>query len=473
MKKIAYSADVRVLDDKIAERGELNSTIENVGFAISRVALKMLGGSYGKRVLIDAGPGNNGADAKAAAFQLEKRGVKVVVKGLTDRSMSDVEGVDLYIDGVFGVGIGRDYTPRTVPDSIPVLAIDVPSGLNPDLGTIHGGCQRADVTVTVGALKPGLLQNQGPQFAGKVELVLSDLYQDELPLALIEDSDVIDLLPASNPQDHKWSHSVFALAGSESMMGAAELAALASYRIASGIVHLYYPIFSSGVPSVTLSPEIVRVGLESLWAEPVIESAKRFKAIVIGPGLGRSLQLSNLIRRLLSHSEIPAVLDADGLFAMGEPARLERVTQGRRAPIVITPHEGEFNAFFESTGLVVKSGADRVALTRQAALITGSIVLLKGAPTIVATPQGVTYVVSSGSSRLAVAGTGDVLSGIIGGLLARGVEPAYAAALGAHIHGRASCHLGGYSIRASDLIDACSKWLSSLNKRWHVDSESI
>ncbi len=475
MKQIAYVTDIRVLDDEIAKRGGLDLTIDNVGFEISKIALVMLGGSYGKRVLVDAGPGNNGADARATASELLKRGVKVVLKESKDRSSSDVDGIDLYIDGVLGVGVNRDYIPRSLPDDVPVLAIDVPSGLDADLGTVHGGCQRADVTVTIGALKPGLLQNQGPKFAGKIELILSELYESPLSVSLIEDSDVLDLLPVSTLADHKWRHSVFTLAGSESMMGAAELSTLASYRVASGIVHLYYPLTTPARQGVdlALSPEIVRVGLESLWAEPVIESARRFKAIVIGPGLGRSIQLSNLVRRLLVHSEVPAVLDADGIFALGEPARLERLARGRSAPIVITPHEGEFNSFFEPIGLAVQSEQDRIDITKRAALASSSIVLLKGSPTVVATPSGVVYVITSGSSRLAVAGTGDVLSGVIGGLFARGVEPALAAALGAHIHGRASSYLGGYSIRASELVDACVEWLSALDRRWHVGLESI
>ncbi len=475
MKKIAYVTDVRFLDDEIAKRGGLEMTIDNVGFAISKIALTMLGGSYGKRVLIDVGPGSNGADARATALQLERRGVKVVLKELKDRSSSDVDGVDLYVDGVLGVGVNRDYLPRLLPDDLPVLAIDVPSGLDADRGIVHGGCQRADVTATIGALKPGLMQNQGPEFSGEIELVLSDIYKNTLATSLIEDSDVLEYLPASSLADHKWCHSVFTLAGSESMMGAAELSTLASYRIASGIVHLYYPLATpvkQGV-DLALSPEIVRVGLESLWAEPVIDAAKRFRAIVIGPGLGRSLQISNLVRRLLAHSNVPAVVDADGIFALGEPARLERLARGRSAPIVITPHEGEFNSFFEPIGLAVQAKEDRIDVARRAALASASIVLLKGSPTVVATPSGVVYVVTSGSSRLAVAGTGDVLSGVIGGLFARGVEPALAAALGAHIHGRASSYLGGYSIRASELIDACSSWLSTLDKRWHAGPESI
>ncbi|SHE36003.1 NAD(P)H-hydrate epimerase [Ferrithrix thermotolerans DSM 19514] len=467
MKKVAYAADVRGLDADISQRGELEAVVARVGFAVARITMKMLSGAYGKRVYIEAGPGNNGEDARSAARFLSERGVKVIVKGIKDRDMGSIKEADLFIDGSFGVGINREFEPVKLPPHIPVLSVDVPSGLDADLGTLWGGCLAADVTATVGALKIGLLQNQGPLVSGKVEVALEDLYTSGTSVSLIEDTDVLEHLGEGDLYDHKWRHSVFVLAGSEGMFGAAELSANASYRLASGIVHLYYPSTPGGRMGVTLSPEIVRVGLDSLWAEPVIDAARHFKSTVIGPGLGRSLQLSNLVRRLLNNTEMPALLDADGIFALGDPARLRRIATSRNAPIVITPHEGEFNAFFEGSGVKVVRGEDRVKAAVRAAEMCGAIVLLKGSLTVVASPHGAAYLVGSGSSRLGVGGSGDVLSGVIGGLMARGVEPALASALGAHIHGRASSFLGGYSVRASDLIEGCVGWLSSLDKRWH------
>lgn len=192
----------------------------------------------------------------------------------------------------------------------------------------------------------------------------------------------------------------------------------------------------------------------------------RFKALLVGPGLGRGIQMANFVRRLVANSSVPTVVDADGLHAFRGVERLERAAVHRQREIVLTPHEGEFNALFSSSGLEVKEGIDRLGLVREAARQSGCIVLLKGSPTVIGDPSGSVRVVTSGSSGLSVAGSGDILAGMIAGLMARGVAGLDAASIGAHLHGRAVGE-GTYSRTPLQLLEAAIAWLSSISDSWH------
>jgi NAD(P)H-hydrate epimerase len=405
--------------------------IERAGAAVARAALDMLGGAYGKRVVVVAGKGNNGADGRAAARRLAARGVRVRVVAAGEADV--LPPADLVIDAAYGTGFHGSYV---APDAggAPVLAVDVPSG----------GVVRADRTVTFAALKPAHLLD--PEPCGVIELVDIGLDVSGARTWLVEDSDVASRLPRRPRDGHKWQTAVFVAAGSPGMMGAPLLVARGAMRAGSGYVRLGVP----GAEAGDLPPgnEAVAVPLPaSGWAEPVLREAERCQALVVGPGLGRGDETGREVRRLVAESPVPVVVDADGLHALGE---------GAEAPgAVLTPHEGEFKA-------LGGSGSDRFAAVRELAARRRAVVLLKGPATIVADPDGSVLVAATGRPSLATAGTGDVLSGVIGAFLARGLPRLEAAAFGAHVHGAAAGLGRAEGLVAGDLPELVADWLSEL-----------
>lgn len=460
----------RETDQRLEKAGITPQVVEEVGAAVARASLTFMGGAYGRKVIVEAGPGNNGADGKAAGRFLSRRGAKVVVASLgEDLSRSSLEQADLYIDAAFGVGLSREYFARRLPSSLKVLAIDILSGVDATTGMRLGDPLRADVTVAVGSLKPGHLQNFGMEASGVLKVVLPELAFSPSGISVPEDSDLLRLMPTGVLSDHKWKRSVMVIAGSEGMTGAAQMTSAAAYRLSGGIVHLLLQGAEDVAGSATLpeAPEIVLRRLDNLWAEPVIGEASRFKALIVGPGIGRGIQVANFIRRLISNSDLPTVIDADGLYAFQGGERLARARTKSSSEVVITPHEGEFEAVFGPGGLSVKGDVDRIEVVREASRRSGCIVLLKGAPTVICAPSGETRIVTSGSSLLAMAGSGDTLSGIIGGLLARGMSGIDAASLGSYLHGRGGALMGGYSITPSQVLEGVVRYLGDLKDSWH------
>ncbi len=241
------------------------------------------------------------------------------------------------------------------------------------------------------------------------------------------------------------------------MMGAPHLVSRAAMRAGAGYALL-------GVPGGSLGsiPEGEAVGLALPpldWDGALLEAASRCRAIVTGPGLGRADTVRPSLLRVLEHAEVPVIVDADGINALESAASLRKVVAGRSAPVVITPHEGEYARLFGGP-----PEADRLAAVRAAAADTGAVVLLKGSTTVVAAPDGRALLAASGSSRLATAGTGDVLSGVIGAFVARGVPAFEAAGLAAHVHGRASGLGFAEGLVAGDLPDLVARWLSGLRR---------
>lgn len=463
MIPVQSALDVASLDASISKAGLLERVIDEVGRSVAHEAIALLGGAYGRRVVIEVGRGNNGRDGLAAAGHLTARGVKVSTVQYGSKEDARVfDGVDLFIDAAFGVGLSRAFTPRALPPSLRVLSIDIPSGISATTGATLGEAYNADLTVAIGSLKPGHLQNDGMTSCGRVVIALPWLASSG-DLSVVDDDDVRALIPRRSVDSNKWRHATMVLAGSPGMVGAAEFAVLGASRAGAGIVHLWLQgTAASGVPLLSHAPEAVVMALENMWAEPVINDAKRFSSIVVGPGIGKNLQIGNLLARLVEHTSAPMVIDADGLSVLGHHERLQRVLRRRTGPVVITPHEGEFNRFFERAGIAVGPGCDRFAVARAAAAELGAIVLLKGAPTVVATPSGRCHIVTSGTPILGVGGSGDVLSGVIGGFAALGVPLALAAALGAHVHGRAADAAASFSISPLHIADAVPRWLASI-----------
>jgi len=339
--------------------------------------------------------------------------------------------------------------------------VDIPSGVDGETGAVSGQAVSADVTVTFGALKPGVVFHPGADRAGSVEvadigfppdLVRSDLW-------LVEAEDAASLIRPRPPDGHKrTSGAVLVLAGSRAMTGAAILAASAAYRAGAGLVTLavpqgILPVVESALTEATFLPlpetEQGTVAAEAWGA--VQEQLGSVGALAVGPGLTTDASTAGLVRRVVAESPVPLVVDADGLnaFAGQGPLLAERASDA-----VITPHPAEFGRLTGlSAGEVME---DRVGHARKAASEFRCAVLLKGSRTVVAEAGGRARVNPTGGPYLATGGTGDVLTGAIAGLMAGGIPPADAAVLGAFVHGlagRMAAEQLGTGTVASDVLE--------------------
>lgn len=418
--------------------------VDRAGGAVARTALSMLGGAYGRRVVVVAGKGNNGADGRVAAERLRRRGVRVEVVDAGDQP-ERLPRSDLVIDAAYGTGFRGDYTAPD-PAGAPVLAVDIPSGIDGLTGDAGDGAVRADATITFAALKTGLLLGAGFDHAGRVSVADIGLDVSRSTIGVVEASDVAAWLPDRERNSHKWKSAVWMIAGSPGMTGAANLAARAAMRAGAGTVRLGSP----GQPPDPRFPEVVGRWLpEEGWDTDVMAGGlERVKAVVMGPGLGRADATAAAVRRLVAGTDVPMVLDADALFALGSLDDPVRFLRHRAGPTVLTPHDGEFARL---TGC--PPGPRRISAVRHLAFTTGATVLLKGSTTIVADPAGDVLLTTAGDARLATAGTGDVLAGVIGALLAQGLDAPRAAAAGAFVHGTAAGLGWRRGLVASDLLD--------------------
>ncbi len=440
MIAVLTPTEMAAVDAAAPESAEV--LINRAGAAVAATALAMLGGGYGRRVVVVAGKGNNGADGRSAAVRLRRRGVRVDVVDAAS-APERLPPADLVVDAAYGTGFRGSYeAPAT--DGAPVLAVDIPSGVDGLTGRAEGRVLAATRTLTLAALKPGLLLPPGRALAG--EVVVADIGLTATARAgVVEASDVRDWLPPRAPDTHKWMAAVLVVAGSPGMGGAAWLAAAAAQRAGAGMVRVASP--GGGYES---APVVEAVGLAlpaERWAAGVLDGLERCHALVIGPGLGAAAATQEAIRAVLAAASVPVVVDGDGLRAIDRDAG--SALRARTTGTVLTPHDGEYERL---TG--ERPGADRVAAARSLAAATGAVVLLKGSTTVVSDPDGLVRIVTTGDARLATAGTGDVLSGIIGALLARGLSPLNAAAAGAWLHGYAAMLRSAAGFVASDLIAA-------------------
>lgn len=457
MKPVLSVEEMRAVDAAALAAVPESTLVERAGTAVATHALRLMGGAYGRRVVVVAGKGNNGADGKVAAGLLTRRGARVEVVAAADAPARIGSGVDLVVDAAYGTGFRGEYQAPSVPAGVPVLAVDIPSGIDGDSGEAHGAPLRADVTVTFGALKPGLLQGDGPALSGRVVVADIGLDVSATRTWLIDDDDVRALLPPRPRAAHKWQTAVAVVAGSPGMSGAARLCALGAYRAGAGMVRLGIP---GADPDDLPAAEAVGAALSlRQWGAEALEMAERCRSMVIGPGLGRHPSTVAEIRAVVGRFAGPVVVDADGLFALGTGDEAAEALAGRQGAAVLTPHQGEFSRL---TG--AEPGADRIGATRAAAAELGAVVLLKGPTTVVADPSGEVRLATQGSPRLATAGTGDVLSGVIGAFSARGVESLAAAALGAHVHGAAAALGAPEGMVAGDLPDLVGRWLSGVRR---------
>jgi NAD(P)H-hydrate epimerase len=354
-----------------------------------------------------------------AGAWLKYRGAHVDIIEVS-KQPENLRGFHLVIDAAFGVGCSRPYRAPTVTEDTLVLAIDVPSGVNADTGELFGSPLVADVTVAIGACKPAHVTGPAQAYVGNLRFVDLNLADDARD-GIVEDSDML-VLGSSREDDHKWKYALSVYAGSPLMTGAAELVVRGALAAGASMVRLQ----SHGdvVSSASFPPEVVHA--------TGTEFDERSRAVVAGPGLGGDAHewLVDRLQRVVA----PLVLDADAL----DRSLLESLRSS--AARVLTPHAGEFERL---TGNPIP--ANRLEVVRELSRDLDCVVLLKGPTTYVAKPSGEMRIVCSGTSALATAGSGDVLAGMIGATIARGHPPFVAAALAAHLHGRAGARLPTYA----------------------------
>jgi NAD(P)H-hydrate epimerase len=417
-----------------AHEGSLEALMERAGTAVADLVTERFPG----HVAVVCGGGNNGGDGRVCARVLRERDREVaVIEGFGDLGEPDV-----IVDALLGIGLSdapREDVARMVEringSGKPVVAVDVPSGVVASTGEVPGAAVRAAATVTFGAAKLGLTVAPGRFRSGSVHVAPIGLEPAGNEHWLL-DAEVLDAVPRKGPDSTKYrAGSVLVVGGSRGLTGAAMLAALAAFRADAGYVTVAAPESSLPVLEGRLLEAVKRALPEDgsgrllpRSAEGVLEAAERADAVVLGPGLGRSDGTRDLVRILLDQLPVPVVLDADGLWEL-EPFE--------RAPAtVMTPHSGELARLLGVEAAELDE--HRLESVRRAASRFGATVLLKGPDTLVASPREGVLVAAYGAPSLATAGTGDVLSGVVGSFLAKGVEPRLAAGAGAVAHGIAS-----------------------------------
>lgn len=402
------------------------------------------GGVAGRAVGLLVGSGDNGGDALWAGAMLRGRGVAVTAvlldparahhAGLTallaagGRITEALPAVDLALDGIVGISGRGPLRPAAAAlvasVSAPIIAVDLPSGVDPETGTVEGPAVRAAVTVAFGALKP--VHALAADRCGRVELIDIGLTLPDPDLSALDAADAGALWPVPGPADDKYTQGVTGvIAGSHTYPGAAILCAGAAVAATSGMVRYV----GGGREEVLRAwPEIV--------ATERLEDAGRVQAWVVGPGMGVDARAGERLRRVLE-TEVPVLIDADGLTLLAAHPEWART---RTAPTLLTPHAGEFARL---TG--ASPAADRVGAARALAADLGVSVLLKGRATVIADRDGRVLVNEAGGSWESTAGSGDILAGLVGALLASGLDPVLAAAAGARVHSRAAelAALGG------------------------------
>ncbi|MGW3336510.1 NAD(P)H-hydrate dehydratase [Streptomyces sp. NPDC001009] len=447
--RTAYSVEtVRAAERALMARLPEGTLMQRAAAGLAAASAEFLGRVYGSRVVLLVGSGDNGGDALYAGARLRRRGAGVTAVLLTpdrahagglaalrlaggavigpDRAPEAIERADLVLDGIVGIGgkgglrpDARHLAEAAERSRAAIVAVDLPSGVDADTGEVSGAAVRADLTVTFGAYKPGLLIDPGREYAGTVRLVGIGL---ELPpdpvLEALQHEDVARLLPAPSAESDKYRRGVLGVAaGSARYPGAAVLAVSGALRGGAGAVRYVGP---AGDAVIARFPE-------TLVSDQGPDHAGRVQAWVVGPGAGED---APTVAKVLA-ADVPVLLDADGLRLADRD-----VVRGRTAPTLMTPHAGEAAALLGVRREEVE--AARLASVRELAAVYRATVLLKGSTTLVADPGGgPVRVNATGTGWLATAGSGDVLSGLAGSLLASRLSALDAGSVAAYLHGLA------------------------------------
>lgn len=427
-----------------AEAGhDVDELMERAGRGLAEFILDEWGDD--DSVTIVCGSGNNGGDGKVAARVLREAGRDVrVVDAKPEDEEKDLGSPGVVVDALFGTGFRGEPRPgaaRLIEQMNAaggdIVAVDVPSGVDASTGEVAGAAVAAAATVTFHREKVGLRVAPGVFHVGELEVV--DIGLEDRDTAHARPTDeILDLVPLRGGRDTKYTAgSVLVVGGSPGLTGAAVLAATAAFRADAGYVTVAAPRESLPVLEQQLV-EAVKRPLEDVW-----DAVGRARGLALGPGLGRSEERKALVRRLLEETDLPAVVDADGLWEL-EPF-------GREAGTVLTPHSGELARLLDVESSWVD--AHRLEAARRAVERFGCVVLLKGEGTIVAAPGDEPTLVCPGYPSLATAGTGDVLTGIIGSFLAKGLDARLAAAAAATAHALAAAEAPQHAgLVASDVV---------------------
>lgn len=468
--RTAYSVEtVRAAERELMGRLPEGALMQRAAAGLAAACAELLGRVYGSRIVLLVGSGDNGGDALYAGARLRRRGAGVtavllapdrthtggldalrraggtIVRGAdSDAAAEPIRRADLVVDGIVGIGGKGGLRPDAAPladlarDSrAAVVAVDLPSGVEADSGEVRGAAVRADLTVTFGTHKPGLLVDPAKEYAGSVRLVDIGLsLPDEADIEALQHADVAALLPVPGAESDKYRRGVVGIAaGSARYPGAAVLAVAGALRGGAGAVRYVGP---AGDAVIARFPE-------TLVSDGSPERAGRVQAWVVGPGAGDD---GDAVAAVLK-SDVPVLVDADGLRLADRD-----VVRARTAPTLLTPHAGEAAALLGVSRNEVEGA--RLTSVRELAAAYGATVLLKGSTTLVAEPGGgAVRVNSTGTAWLATAGSGDVLSGLTGSLLAAGLGTRDAGSVGAYLHGLAGRFAAdGAPVGAYDVADA-------------------
>ncbi|MCG9129568.1 NAD(P)H-hydrate dehydratase [Candidatus Poribacteria bacterium] len=533
--KVVTAAEMRRIDQNTIEDIGIPGIVlmETAGSEIVKRIVDYYPNAH--RIGIFVGKGNNGGDGLVIARQLAHSGRDVSIfllspqdsfteeaylnleiseklglhieEILTDTSFTDILGFDnikgkaesskiphrnianfdLFVDAILGTGLRGDVRPRisnvinAINDqSIPILAVDLPSGLDADTGNPLGTCIQADRTVTIGLPKRGLLVHPGAELSGELDVVdigfpRQVIDAQNINVNWITEDEAVEWIPQRKPSSYKGSYGrVLVVAGSTGMTGAAALASEAALRIGAGLVTLAIPESLNPILEEKLSevmtlplPETDNGSFTASSVSPVLEYAIKNKSVLaIGPGLSQHPETVTFVHQLIQENyrqelDLRIVIDADGLNALAQEKDLLQLINEK---VVLTPHPGEMSRLIDIP--VTEFEVDRIGISEEFAKENGVTLVLKGAPTITSDSNGNTWINSTGNAGMATAGMGDVLTGVIAGLIAQNVPIAKAATLGVYLHGLAGDIVaeqkGMHGLIATDVLNALPQTISSL-----------
>ena len=508
--KIVTAQQMQQLDQQAIEEYGIPGLIlmENAGSGVLREMERHYGRCAGKVVTVVAGSGNNGGDGLVIARHLLQKGntVHVFLLGSSKSAKSDartnlqiyqkIGGVthrlttpgqletlrehlrhsNLIVDAIWGTGLNRTRTGQTgeiIPRvialihsvSTPVVSVDIPSGICSDTGEMVGNAVQADLTVTFGLPKRGHYLYPGAAHRGTLKVIdigFPSALIETIPagLQLLDREEVRGTLPSRTPDAHKGKYGhILVIAGSVGKTGAASLASVSALRVGAGLVTLALPaslnpVLERKLTEVMTHPvaETPAQTLSTSAEKELLELARNKSAVVLGPGLSTHQETQALIRKLIQSIEVPIILDADGINALS--GHLEPL-KASRAPVILTPHPGEMSRLLDLSSPQIQN--DRLGHAGRFSREHRVWLVLKGALTILADPEGSLSINPTGNEGMATGGTGDVLSGVLGGLLAQGLPPSEAMKTGTYLHGLAgdlaASQKGTMGLIASDIID--------------------
>ncbi len=482
MQIVLNAAEMAEVDRTTIEEIQIPGVVlmENAGRGIVTEIENFLGDVAGKRILIFCGKGNNGGDGYVIARHLYNEGAHVAVFLADEKSkikgdalvnlkilekmeieiievfsldqIPAIPHIDLVVDALLGTGVAGPvlgFLSKLIDFmnhlGAPIISVDLPSGMETDTGAVHGACVKAEMTVTMAHLKTGLLFSPARDLAGEIVVVDISVPPEVSERLhghrfLVEPEDIRSRLPIRKLDAHKTNcGTVVVFAGSVGMTGAATLTAISTLQVGAGLTKLSIPASLNPIMEQKLT-EVMTVPLAETSqgsislkaADQISELMNWADVLAVGPGLSTHPDTVEFVQWLLTHTQKPMVLDADGLNALKNSPEL---IKNYPAPLIITPHPGELARLINLS--IAEIQRDRLNITRKFAREWGKMIVLKGGPTVIAAPNGDLFINSTGNPGMATGGSGDVLTGMIAGLLAQKLSPLDAALVGVYLHGLA------------------------------------